>query len=91
MEKKQIENDVKNIYKNLAEQNSFFSNVQSFDSIIANAHFHNIMFMAKYKLFGCFLLFFFGEDLKFPNIFIYLKKSNKIIKFILMKLCSSLL
>ena len=91
MEKKQIENDVKNIYKNLAEQNSFFSNVQSFDSIIANAHFHNIMFMAKYKLFEYFLLFFFGEDLKFPNIFIYLKKSNIIIKFILMKLCSSLL
>ena len=74
-EKKQIENNVKDIYKNISKQNSFFSNVQSFDSIIANANFHNRMFMTKYKLFDVLLVWYFWRK---PEISEYIHIFKKI-------------
>ena len=88
IDKKQIENNVKSIYKKLSEQNSFFSNVQSFDSIIANAHFHNSMFMAKYKLFDILFFWYFWrnrEISEYIHIFKQISQFHKIIKFTLMK------
>ena len=36
--RKKIEVDIKNIYKKLSEENSFFSNIKTIDSIIDNTH-----------------------------------------------------
>ena len=65
--RKNIENNVKEIYKNLSNKNSFFANIESFDSIIANAHFNNILFMAYYRFLSVLAFFF---------IFAYLGKNN---------------
>ena len=77
IEKKQIENNVKYIYQKLSEQNSFFSNVQSFDSIIANAHFHNRMFMAKYKLFDVLLIWYFWRNREISEYIHIFKKISQ--------------
>ena len=72
---------MKDIYKNISKQNSFFSNVQSFDSIIANANFHNIMFMIKYKLFDAFLILYFWrkhEISEYIHIFKKIEQNYKI-------------
>ena len=82
--RKTIEDNVINIYKNLSEENSFFSNIKTIDSIIANAHWNNNLFMYKYRLLYAFAFIFFGEKEKFLNIFIFLKRLSTIIKFILM-------
>ena len=77
IEKKQIENNVKYIYQKLSEQNSFFSNVQSFDSIIANAHFHNRMFMVKYKLFDFLLMWYFWRNREISEYIHIFKKISQ--------------
>jgi len=52
-----IENEIKDIYKQLSNQNTFFSNIENFDSIIANAHFNNELFRYFHSL--LFHTFFF--------------------------------
>jgi len=43
-DRERIENKIKDIYKQLSKENTFFSNIENFDSIIANAHFNNELF-----------------------------------------------
>ena len=71
----EIENNVKKIYKDLSEENSFFSNIRTIDSIIANAHFHNMIFIAKAKLFRTLLFIFFWRK---KNISEYINTFKKI-------------
>ena len=77
----EIENNVKKIYKDLSEENSFFSNIRTIDSIIANAHFHNMIFIAKAKLFGALLFIFFWRKKnisEYINIFKKIEHNYKI-------------
>ena len=66
---KKIKNEIEDIYKNLSRENSFFSNTSSIDSIIANAHFYNRLFMAQ---------FIFLKSL----LFIFISKKKKISEYI---------
>ena len=83
--RKDIEDKIKFIYTKLSAENSFFSNIVSIDSIIANAHFYNRIFMAKYFFLSSLVFFFYFHKKKYLNLFIYLKRLSTIIKFIPMK------
>ena len=79
--RKNITDSVKKIYKELSRENSFFSNITSFDSIISNAHFQNRIFMNYFLLLD--LIFFFllkGENKisKYINVFKEIKHNYKI-------------
>lgn len=54
--KNEIEKKVKDIYKNLSKENTFLSNIESFVSIISNAHFNNIFLKFSFLYFSYFIL-----------------------------------
>ena len=56
-DRKEIEDNIKKIYKILSDENSFFSNIKNFDSIIANAHYYNLILNLSFLI--IFRLFFF--------------------------------
>ena len=72
--RKTIEDNVINIYKNLSEENSFFSNIKTIDSIIANAHWNNKLFMYKYRLLYAFAFIFFWRKRKISEYIHIFKK-----------------
>ena len=71
-DRKEIEDNIKKIYKILSDENSFFSNIKNFDSIIANAHYYNLILKLSFLI--IFRLFFF--------LFAPKNTNNKISSFI---------
>ena len=79
-DRKNYEDKVKDIYKKLSEENSFYSNIVSIDSIVANAHFHNYVFKVKsIFLRSIMLMAFFRNDIsEYINIFKKIEHNYKI-------------
>ena len=62
-DRERIENKIKEIYKQLSKENTFFSNIENFDSIIANAHFNNELFRYFHLLlFHTFFFVFYSKN-----------------------------
>ena len=72
--RKDIEDKIKFIYTKLSAENSFFSNIVSIDSIIANAHFYNRIFMAKYFFLSSLVFFFYFHKKKISEFIHIFKK-----------------
>ena len=72
--RKDIEDKIKFIYTKLSGENSFFSNIVSIDSIIANAHFYNRIFMAKYFFLSSLVFFFYFHKKKISEFIHIFKK-----------------
>ena len=70
-ERNEIEKQVKDIYKTLSNENTFLSNIESFDSIIANAHFNNAIFRLSHLFF--YSLFFFKNSKANEYLFVFKK------------------
>ena len=70
-ERNEIEKQVKDIYKTLSNENTFLSNIESFDSIIANAHFNNAIFRLSHLFF--YSQFFFRNSKANEYLFVFKK------------------
>lgn len=73
-DRKNIEDKIKDIYKKLSGENSFFSNILSIDSIISNAHFYNRIFMTKSIFLNSLFFAYFFQNNKISEYIHVFKK-----------------
>ena len=62
-DRKEIEDNIKKIYKILSDENSFFSNIKNFDSIIANAHYYNSILKLSFLIIFKFFFYLYASIL----------------------------
>jgi len=73
-DRKNIEDKIKDIYKKLSGENSFFSNILSIDSIISNAPFYNRIFMTKSIFLNSLFFAYFFQNNKISEYIHVFKK-----------------
>ena len=74
-DRKEIEDNIKKIYKILSDENSFFSNIKNFDSIIANVHYYNLILKLSFLIIFRLFFFLFGpENIKISSFIYTFKK-----------------